>query len=412
MIDKSGKNDEDKMHKLTKKLAFEAKLLAALDHPNIVKVHEVLQSDNQVMVVLEYVEGKDLYQHYKKPEFRNYDVIATIMEQLFSALAYLDMKGVIHKDIKLQNIMLDEEGSFKNLKLIDFGFSELAEKASSKSNAGTIIYMAPEVFMRNYDKKCDIWSAGVILYLLLFRELPFRAKNCDETANEIINKDLEAMFAAKLSSCSDPLAIDFLRRLLERDYSLRYSALEALSDPFILKYAKLPSIQTGDYELFKVYQEKTVMELILSAIFVHNLMIYEEKHDFFRVFRALDTKRRGYISSQDLNLLTTSSPEDEIKVEISGGGKTGKLSFTNLLISCVDMTNRDVLRRLFLYISREDSAVIYMEDVYKLLELYIDKEVLKRVKSFFQKKNILEVRTVFINLITVSSFPISISRRW
>jgi len=374
------------MSRLNKKLAYEAKLLAALDHPNIVKVHEVLQDESQVAMVLEYVEGKDLSHYYKNnPLFDTLEAIATIMEQILSALAYLHYKGVIHKDIKLQNIMLEEPSPYSNLKLIDFGFSEIKSRDWTKNNAGTAYYIAPEIFQKNYDRKCDVWSVGILLYLFLYKDFPFKGKTFQKISEQILTKDIDKLLEEKDNDKKDPLVINFLKKLLERDPGKRYSVQDALNDPFIQKYAKLPKIYAQDFELFKIYHDKTVMELVFSSVYVHNLMDNKEKSNFIRIFRAIDKQRRGYICNEDFQKLDFGKDQDIMKVEVNDPGQTGRLGLTNLIISCVDLNRKDVIRQLFVYLDTDQDLVVNIEELYLVLEKYIDKKVLEQIKIHFKK---------------------------
>lgn len=366
-----------------KSLLHEAKLLSSLDHPNIVKVHEILQDGSDTAVILEHLPGKNLLEHLNNPLFQTYEAVATIMEQLLSALAYLHGRGIIHKDLKLENIMFEQADPFSNLKLIDFGYAEMKDKMYGRTSSGTLIYMASEVFTMDYDEKCDLWSAGVILYLLLFKELPFSGKTSDEIVEDIFNKDLNMVFRKHKLFCEEPLVISFLQKLLERDPVKRYSAANALNDPFLLKYARKPEIQNDDLQLFKTYQEKTVMELVLSSIFIHNLMTVEEKAKFVRVFRALDKNRRGCILEEDLKMLGPVTSNDSSRVILGDTNSMG-LELSKLMIASVDLQNRNILRRVFAYLSNNSDMVAKMDEIYEILYNYVDRQVLDEIKGHFK----------------------------
>jgi len=393
-INKHSGYDLIKIDKLNQKLIYEAKLIAAMDHPNIVKAYEIFQDEDQVAIVLEYVEGKDLRQNLQNPLFDSNEAIATIIEQVLSGLVYLHMKGVTHKDIKAENIVLEEANPFSNLKLIDFGFSEIKHRQDTHNNAGTIFYTAPEVLMRGNDKKCDLWCTGVLLYQLAFKELPFKGSTPSEIREQILTKDLNELFGTPQARSKDPLLINLLRKLIARDLKKRYSAEEALNDPFIQKYARKPEIEPDDFETFNVYKKKTAMELVLSSVFVHNLMSREEKSNFVRIFRALDTKRRGFLSSDDFQSVDFSSSQEAVKAEISQKAQKGQLALTNMIISCVDLNNKDVIRKLFTYLDFDEDLFINLEDVYNVLEKYIDKNVLKEIKSQLKTLNKKQVNLI------------------
>jgi len=374
--------------------------LGFLDHPNIVKVHEMVKNFNQITLILEYIPGGSLLEHLNNPLFQSYEAIATIMEQLLSAVASLHDKGIIHKDIKLENIVFEEASPFSTLKLIDFGYSERKDKSYTKSSSGTIMYMPTEVFMMQYDEKVDIWAIGVVLYLLLFKELPFKGRTSDEVVEDIFNKDLDSLFKRKQESTPNLLVIPFLKKLLERNPSRRYSASAALNDPFIQKYAKRPQVQTTAQEMFGIYQDKTVMELVFSTIFANNLMTFEEKRDLVRVFRALDFNNNGFIQNDEFRFIGSDAKKSLGSFETTSS-LSGLLNLSNFLAASTNFhTNKEEVRKLFVFLDRDNDLVIKVKDIYQMLENNIDKQILDELKKYFEAKKCHEVMKfpfIFIN---------------
>ena len=154
-----------------KAIEDEVKVLSTLDHPNIVKLIEVFQDDDYIYIVMEYIKGQTLSEWVKNEKMFSESDVAHVMHQLVSTVNYCHSNCVAHRDIKLDNIIIDD-----NLKvtLIDFGLSKNFWKTKiMKSTTGSPLFMAPEVLQKKYSNKCDVWSIGVVMYVLLSKRLPF-----------------------------------------------------------------------------------------------------------------------------------------------------------------------------------------------------------------------------------------------
>lgn len=173
----------------------EAQAIAALNDPNIVTVHEINDYYGQIYIVMEYVEGQSLDEKMKQqmtPENLplQIDEIINISLQICRGLRAAHQAGIIHRDIKPQNILINKEGV---VKLLDFGVAKLkgSEKITKEyTTVGTIHYMAPEqIRMKNVDQQADIWSLGVVLYEVLTGELPFKGKKIMAVMENIVQKN-------------------------------------------------------------------------------------------------------------------------------------------------------------------------------------------------------------------------------
>jgi len=181
-----------KLGKNLKAIKQEINILWKLDHPNIVKYHETYENDEFLYIVMEYCSGGDLFDlitKRSKGEPLKESVIAEIMKDLLLAINHCHENKVVHRDIKAENVMVGEDGT---IKLIDFGLScQNTSKQSKMSDiVGTPYYVAPEVLKGNYSSKCDLWSLGVLFYILLSGYLPFNG----ETASDVYEKVLLGKF--------------------------------------------------------------------------------------------------------------------------------------------------------------------------------------------------------------------------
>ncbi|KAL6998500.1 CBL-interacting protein kinase 2 [Sarracenia purpurea var. burkii] len=162
-------------------------------HPNIVQLYEVMATKTKIYIVMEYVKGGELFNKVAKGRLEEEDA-RKYFQQLMSAVDFCHGRGVYHRDLKLENLLLDENG---NLKVSDFGLSALAESKGQDgllhTTCGTPAYVAPEVIkQRGYDgSKADIWSCGVVLYVLLAGYLPFHDPNLMEMYKKIGKADFK-----------------------------------------------------------------------------------------------------------------------------------------------------------------------------------------------------------------------------
>ena len=168
---------------LDKKFMKEISVLKELEHPNIIKIFEYYIDEHYHYIVTELVTGGELYDTIVKFQKFNEKKAAYIMLQILSALNYLHSKGIVHRDIKPENILVvkPDKASKKtlnddeiNIKIIDFGASNFFKSNEILTlKVGSPYYIAPEVLNKCYNEKCDIWSAGVVLYVMLTGNFPF-----------------------------------------------------------------------------------------------------------------------------------------------------------------------------------------------------------------------------------------------
>jgi len=185
------------MHKLTRKLVaiksinkeylseekqrnkvmHEVNLLLKLRHESVVKLYETFQTGRHIMLVMELCAGGDLLNFVRKRKKLDENIARVLFKQIIEGIAYIHSKKILHRDIKLDNIFLDGKG---RVKIADFGVSKTVKKGEiMKEQSGTPAYIAPEIIRDKGYKgfKADLWSAGVVLFALLYGTVPFKANN-------------------------------------------------------------------------------------------------------------------------------------------------------------------------------------------------------------------------------------------
>ncbi|KAH0466096.1 hypothetical protein IEQ34_006199 [Dendrobium chrysotoxum] len=178
---------------LIEQIKREISVMRLVRHPNIVQLYEVMASKSKIYFVLEYVKGGELFNKISKGRLKE-EVARKCFQQLISAVDFCHSRGVYHRDLKPENLLLDEN---ENLKISDFGLSALAESKRQDgllhTACGTPAYVAPEVINRKgYDgAKADIWSCGVILFVLMAGYLPFHDPNLMEMYRKIGNAEFK-----------------------------------------------------------------------------------------------------------------------------------------------------------------------------------------------------------------------------
>lgn len=220
---------------------MEIEILKSLNHPNIMKMYEYYKFNGHLYIISELLEGGKLLDLLNETHGFSDREAANVMIQLFSAVEYLHNKNIIHRDIKLDNILLiNKSDSFKdylNIKLIDFGTSKyLGKGETDKEQAGTLNYTAPEMLKQKpYDKKVDIWSCGVVMFLMLGSYYPFGNQQ-DGDADEDIKQNIMNGEIDFNKGNFTPEARDLIEKILVVEPKKRITVKDAIKHKWFQKY--------------------------------------------------------------------------------------------------------------------------------------------------------------------------------
>ena len=211
----------------------EINILRAMDHPNILKIFEFYSNKESYSIITEYCSGGELFNEISENGPFDERYSAYVMYQIFSAINYCHNMNIIHRDLKPENILIVDrnKNGYPRVKICDFGTSLMVEKGGvQKKLVGSSYYIAPEVLKKHYNQKCDIWSCGVILYILLSGKPPFEGEDDNEImANVTIGQyDLNCAPFNRISKS----AKDLIKKLLVMDINKRISAHDALNHPW------------------------------------------------------------------------------------------------------------------------------------------------------------------------------------
>ena len=169
----------------------EVEILKIANHPNIIKLHGVFESVYYIYIIMEYCAGGDLFSYLEQRQFKLKEERAVqIIQQLSTAVYFLHEYGIIHRDLKPENILMTDTSDTAKIKLLDFGLGKMVgPNELCEEFFGTLSYVSPEVLQsKPYNKSVDLWSIGVITYLLVSGFLPFDDQNSEkEIARQTIN---------------------------------------------------------------------------------------------------------------------------------------------------------------------------------------------------------------------------------
>jgi len=232
----------------------EVAIMRLLNHNNVVQMKEVFEDKQKMYLIMELVEGGELFDRIRQKKVLSEYTSFFIARQLLDAVKYLHDVGIVHRDIKPENILLTDDSEIPTIKLADFGLSKLVGPNDTLRTAcGTLAYVAPEVLMqRPYSKPVDLWSIGIVTYLMLRGRLPFDSKDRHILIQKTIeaNLDLSGPYWDKLT----PYALDFLQKTIQKDTQTRLTVDQALNHAWI---------HNGDVLIPRKINKKTMEEELL-----------------------------------------------------------------------------------------------------------------------------------------------------
>lgn len=287
-------------------LITELQAVGKLDHPHILKLYALYVSLQTIAIVSEYLSGGELFDHLIQLGRITEQEAACIMRQVLSAISHCHQHGVVHRDLKPENLMLEKPYTLDEdviIKVIDFGASSLLEPQKHlEKKTGTSLYVAPEVLDMSYNEKCDVWSCGVIMYMLLAGFPPFNGGS----VNEILANVRRAKVSFKHSAFRtvSKQAKSLIKRMLTKSPSERISSEEALHDSWIENHRSLTigaeAIATVSLDNLRNFHAGVKLQKAVMAFIASQMLNTSQTASIKATFELLDLDGDGRLSKQEM----------------------------------------------------------------------------------------------------------------
>jgi len=414
------------------KLMDEILILKNLGHPNIMKLYEFFEDNENCYMVSEFCDQGDLLHKLDKLNYMNEIVVKFLMEQILNAIAYLHSKGVIHGDIKLENVMLytttkeeirqtftninktlsknkslqkeiEESFTIENekiktlpsnksiqminnmlnyeIKLIDFGCSKIFTKRGERKSGiiGTSSYCSPEVIDNCYDEKCDEWSCGVLMYLLLCGEFPFEGESEEEIFKKV--KKCEFDFSPPHFRHISNNCKDLIKKLLEPKIKKRIKAIDALKHPFFTEcfrpdFALKQKDNSIIEKFFNLIMPKSKFHRSILSYMSSNYISKDEEKKLRKVFRYIDYDDKSYLTKAKIEKVLKEFGKDYTEEDIQNilkvfdADKSGVIEYHKFIQGLCDknsLFNDFNLKNIFRIIDDDDKGYITSRDIKNFL---------------------------------------------
>lgn len=313
-------------------LREEIAIMCQLDHPNIVRLEEVYESHSEIYLVQELCVGGELFDRLdEQPDYHYTEAqCARLVKQMLCSVRYIHQKGIIHRDLKLENFLFSTTEADSELKMIDFGLSKHFKFGEVQHEAvGTPYTVAPEVIRGSYDERCDVWAIGVITYLLLSGDPPFGGCGGPESLMQVRSNILRGFYEYEPEEIWQNVsqqAKDFIKLLLVTDPTSRPTAKECQKSPWLQEWAHKDKknednkLNPNVVKALVNFKEYSDMRKLLCEVLSFTLLP-DQITGLRREFEKLDTDGSGEISLRGLK---------QVLISNAGAGSLGALTETEV----------------------------------------------------------------------------------
>ncbi|KAL6142285.1 hypothetical protein ACLB2K_060568 [Fragaria x ananassa] len=339
---------------------------------SIVSLKEACEDDHAVHLVMELCEGGELFDRIVARGHYTERAAAAVTRTIVEVVQLCHKHGVIHRDLKPENFLFANKKENSPLKAIDFGLSIFFKPGERFSEiVGSPYYMAPEVLKRNYGPEIDIWSAGVILYILLCGVPPFWAESEQGVAQAIL-RGLIDFKRDPWPSISEG-AKSLVKQMLEPDPKLRLTAKQVLEHPWLTNAKKAPNVPLGDVVKSRLKQFSMMNRFKRKALrVIADFFSKEEVEDIKEMFKKMDTDNDGVVSIEELksglknygSQLAESDVQLLIEaVDTNGKGTLDYGEFVAVSLHLQRMANDEHLHKAFSYFDKNSNGFIEPDEL-------------------------------------------------
>ena len=361
-------------------LMREVNLMIKLDHPNIIKLYEVYETDKNIYLIMELCTGGELFDRIVENtengiQFTEKEA-ANLFKQMMSAINYCHKNGIVHRDLKPENLLYLNKEENSPIKVIDFGMSKrFNPKHYMSEKVGTAYYISPEVLQGKYDEKCDIWSAGVILYIII---CGYPCFNGDDD-NEIF----AAIQRGKISFPSpewDDISDD-VRKLIKKmccPPDKRLTADQVLNETWVKDNSPKSNkiLLPLKPDLFKNYANSSKLRKAVLT-YIASRLSEEEIKKIKETFQSIDVDNDGKLSFEEMKKAI--SLTGEMKIEFNeeifksiDTDNSGNIEYTEFISACLEKNlylNEEKLKDAFKLFDFDGNGKISTAEIEKVLHI-------------------------------------------
>jgi calcium-dependent protein kinase len=326
----------------------EVNALKTLDHPNIIKLFEIYEDEENVYLVQELCTGGELFDRIVENQYLSEKQAAALFQQILQSILYCNKNKISHRDLKPENFMFKTKDEDSNLKLIDFGLSMSyykMDKSSGnqgnvvrmKTRAGTAFFMAPEVVSHDYTESCDMWSAGVMLYIMLCGYPPFYGETDQEILEAIVAGEFD--FDDEVWDEVSADAKDLIKKCLIGEKE-RISPKEALAHLWVKNLEQNNAVPSDHMNRLKEFQKAKKLKKA-ALTYLASRTSDKDVSEEMKIFFALDKNRDGYITLKELKEGMKDNENVDELAEILKGvdiDNNGAINYTEFIAATLDQT--------------------------------------------------------------------------